>query len=128
MAKKKSSSATRSGRGIFDPDYRKRGWNQSKYAPKNGGNNITQASALLITVLMSPCYCSTLVGYEDMEDPANTLAVLIVMSLIGWVLMAIWIRKREWKRLEALLTEQEVEEATTPGRTHEIELRMKDFK
>ncbi len=36
----------RRSRGIFDPDYRKAGWSQSKYAPKNSNSSLSQTAAI----------------------------------------------------------------------------------
>jgi hypothetical protein len=117
MAKKKktkkvSTENTRSGRGIFDPDYRKRGWNQSKYAPKNGKDNITQSSFKMIVLILLPFFCYAVTAPEDADRETMTqgLMGLVMMAFVAWPMLAIWMRGREWKRLEKLLAEQEAEE------------------
>lgn len=93
-------------RGLFDPDYRKQGWNTSRFAPKNGSFNITQIS-ILITLI------PVIVLFAIPETRRLLLTIqgfvgLIVGVWIVWFTIAILIRRWEWRRIQRRMQSEEI--------------------
>ena len=119
-------------RGIFDPDYRTKGWNQSRYAPKNRkAGNITQ-EALLLTVLL--CIPAFLIIRQQLIPNAYTWVLQdarhrtvdeyiftqllsptyltwgIIGFVVTWMTIAMLLRRAEWRRINRVTPVDVVEE------------------
>jgi restriction system protein len=116
MARRKS--------GIFDPDYRSKGWNESRFAPKNSALNITQYSLLLATaVTLMPLGVATWVVKRPIDG--LVLGISVVGFFISWMLIAILIRIREGRRIKRHLAEQEAEK-TKPDAVFNFDITVKE--
>lgn len=90
MSKKRSNR--------FDPDYRKQGWNKSRFAPKHGGLNITQLSSLIVLIPSALLYV-----IPETRRGLLTLQGFIIFGVGVFVAQAIvarLIRRIEWRRLQ----------------------------
>lgn len=109
--------AKRRKRGIFDPDYRRQGWNQSRFAPRNSPVNITQLSGLIAILICSPLI------YLFYKTPNMTNMVIAGGALlVVWLLTAMFIVKREWERIQSILDKQELQDGFDTTATNRRQL------
>jgi hypothetical protein len=94
MAKRRKS-------GFFDPDYRKRGWNQSKYAPKNSRTSMSQTAAVFAILCSFPLFY---IAYLSRDT--YVIGGAFVGFFVLWFLFAMWIRKREWRRIQKVMDKE----------------------
>jgi hypothetical protein len=103
----------------LDPDYRRAGWNTSRYAPKYGGPSITTVSAriaFLIIILaafpayklwQSWAYQQVIDSYSQItyQSLANKwlfygLVAIVVGQFVIQIITALILRRAEWKRIQ----------------------------
>ncbi len=93
---------SRRRRSGLDPDYRKAGWSQSKYAPKKSAMNMSQVGGLSAAVIWF-CYQFGLPYLLPELRPAVGsfvgLAIGFLIFLLSWGAITASIRHREFKRL-----------------------------
>lgn len=90
---------------MFDPDYRRKPWNRSKYAPKNSGTRskkgkgdaITNTAALYALLLLSPLWWWMYENWAGISDAM--LGSSLAAAVLLWGIMGIWLRRREYQRL-----------------------------
>jgi hypothetical protein len=112
----------------FDPDYRRSGWNTSRYAPKNGGPSITvvatRISLLIIALAAFPIYKMWQSwAYQEVVDSLGQITYQsllnewvnygLVAAIIALVILprivAFVLRRAEWKRIKSEQERLEVE-------------------
>jgi hypothetical protein len=95
----------RRSRGVLDPDYRKAGWSQSRYAPKNSSISITQVATLIgivagfLFVIGVPLLLpQTKLHIQSIYGLAAAFILwAFVTGISGWI-----IRNQEFHRLRKL--------------------------
>ena len=94
----------------LDPDYRKKGWNKSKYKPKNrrGGSDISELagglSAMLIVVIYGGLYLLTDIQVFTLYG----IGIGFVVWFVFYIIIALRIRAREWQRIQRELAKEEL--------------------
>jgi uncharacterized membrane protein (DUF485 family) len=94
--------ARRRSRGLFDPDYRKAGWNRSTFAPKHSSMSITQLS---LTIAFLGWLGVAFASPFDILSTTQGIAVSLGVMVVVWVTLAILIRKWAWQRIKRYATE-----------------------
>jgi hypothetical protein len=111
-------------RGNLDPDYRRKGWNRSKYAPKNSATSITQLSAVVASLFtLIPLGIAIYV----VKRPVDTLMLGISLGgfFVCWMLIVNLIRIRERRRIKRQQAEQEAEN-TKPDGVFNFDITVKE--
>jgi len=98
-------------RGIFDPDYRREGWNQSIFAPKNSPFSITQVASLLALMLFGALYAIPFT--RPMFFTAEGLLGGLFIFYTSWIIFGILIRRFEGRRISQRLRSDQPAEETT---------------
>lgn len=100
----------------LDPDYRKKGWNKSKYKPKNrrGGSSISELagglSAMLIVVIYGGLYLLTDIQVFTIYG----IGIGFVVWFVLYIIIALRIRGREWKRIQREWAKEELAKSAQP--------------
>lgn len=114
-------------RGIFDPDYRLKGWNQSRYAPKNSSMSITQLATGIAFLLF-------FASYMLLRPDVTGFYILAGVCFLLWIYLGVSIRRREWARIQRKLapehppTQEEKTEAYRPLPVKAATLHHRDFE
>ena len=97
---------------MFDPDYRRSPWNNSRYAPKNGKTSITQLAIMSGAAVFVAGYF----GVESLRQLPG-LYYIVGASFAVFFLMGILIRRREYRRLMTATSEQTIDFNAKPQKT-----------
>jgi hypothetical protein len=105
---------------LFDPDYRRSPWNNSRYAPKNSKTTITQTAILLGALVF-------VVGYFGIESMRQLpgLYYIVGLSFSVFFIMGILIRRREYRRLITATSEQTIDFSPTLQNTAKAKPRKR---
>lgn len=92
---------------MFDPDYRKKGWRNSSFAPKNRkkGKDITQLSAAIAGFILFVLYLWPFTGHFFMTTTG--LAIGLILFYVLWVVIAWYIRRLTRKKVSPVQVEVE---------------------
>lgn len=104
MAKKTRRS------GIFDPDYRRKGWNQSAFAPKNSTISISKVSLAIVVFLFIGLYILPATKPAMMTMPGLTIA--FIGGFILWITLALLLRRWAWRRVQKRIRPKQPEPMT----------------
>lgn len=85
-------------RGMFDPDYRTKGWNKSTFAPKNSSLSITQLSLAIAFLLFVSLYFIPATKPFMMTMPG--LIAAGVGALVLWIVLALLLRRWAGRRVK----------------------------
>jgi hypothetical protein len=91
--------------GILDPDYRKAGWSQSRYAPKNSDTSITQLAAIFGVITAALFVFGIPWLLPETKSHIQSIYGLAVAAIIYAFAMGIsgkLLRNREFRRLRKL--------------------------
>lgn len=89
-------------RGIYDPDYRKAGWSQSKYAPKNSTTSLSQTAAIPAGMILLFVYGAIPYLWPESRQVLYSIggiAVGFFGFMVVWAITARILRRREEVRL-----------------------------
>ncbi len=92
-------------RGYLDPDYRRKGWNQSAFAPKHSPFNITQISLIPAVAVFYLLY--TAPALKSLMQTMNGFVVAGGACFVVWVGLALLLRRWEWRRVQKRLKPEE---------------------
>lgn len=127
-------TARRRRGGIFDPDYRTKGWNKSAFAPKHSPLSMTQLVTALTVICFLPLYVHPVIRSVLLTLPG--LLFFGSLALIFWLALGILLRRVMGRRVrrrledeaEALIPQEPVFKAAIQRRTYRPVMHPREFE
>lgn len=100
---------------MFDPDYRTKGWNNSRFAPKHSGTS--RAITQLTTALTFMLFGLPLLISPVMEFVVDHPVLYCSAASVVWVAIGFTIRSRAWKQISQDIDATDTEKPMPPPTT-----------